>query len=387
MCLGVHVQVLSSHVQFKCVYEFLFRFMEMHLSMDLCFLHDLVGEKDYMAHFLSAGGGGHHGLDNGSPASRDRLKELAMGRLLQAYNLHRNENGVAGWQQQQHPKEGECAGSYSEAFVALASAALMGLDPHPRSNSRQGLACLGSRKQANYPGSRMMGMLKVCLTTGCAQWENDEDSEFLWHPLLALVEASIVIPGPRCIGVTSMKEWHLPSDKGASGGGGRGLRGSEALGSSSRLLSTLTCTDQSMQGIMHRVEAAEDAALKQVYMTCWGMASRKKNASTSRCVSTHRSSGRTLGTQSSKGLGSSGNAAEWFSQVLDAMYACSVQKDGGEVGFHHYFQSAYVNPPYIQLPSACAGHEAECTILQISKTDMCMCALALAHVPFQVNFN
>lgn len=77
--------------------------------------------------------------------------------------------------------------------------ALVGLDLHPRQNAAQGLASLGARKSARDPGTRVVGM--VSCDTG--RWVEGYVERS--HPLAVLADASIAVPGPRCIGIVGTR--------------------------------------------------------------------------------------------------------------------------------------------------------------------------------------
>lgn len=72
---------------------------------------------------------------------------------------------------------------------------LVGLDLHPRQNAAQGLASLGARKTALDPGTRVVGMIH------CDTGEWVEGYVDRMHPIAVLSDASIAVPGARCIGV------------------------------------------------------------------------------------------------------------------------------------------------------------------------------------------
>lgn len=75
--------------------------------------------------------------------------------------------------------------------------ALVGLDLHPRQNAAQGLASLGARKALKNPGTRVVGMMS------CATGEWVQGYVENAHPLAVLADASIAVPGPRCIGLAA----------------------------------------------------------------------------------------------------------------------------------------------------------------------------------------
>ena len=119
--------------------------------------------------------------------------------------------------QQQHHEDDKATISSDDVCKAL-----IGVDLHPLTNKVQGLACLGSRKSDAAMGNRLLGMVRVALIRSRQQQEINrggtstvliKDMEWLpdygakEHPLLILAEASILIPGPRCIGLLNMKEW------------------------------------------------------------------------------------------------------------------------------------------------------------------------------------
>jgi hypothetical protein len=90
-------------------------------------------------------------------------------------------------------------GTWNASNPAQRTAALVGMDMHPRRNAEQGLACLGSRKQGVAVGNRLLGMLAVEMNNKQRQsWVPGYCMENT-HRLLIATECSILAPGPRCV--------------------------------------------------------------------------------------------------------------------------------------------------------------------------------------------
>ena len=133
------------------------------------------------------------------------LKSFAMGRVMEAY-ASACSKGI------DRPGDGD---GDEQDLEARMCAALTCVDMHPRNSVHQGLACLGSRKKCTYPASRLVGMLRVDISAPATQhklppseWVRGYGSAGKTHPLLVLLDASIVAPGPRCIGMANIREWH-----------------------------------------------------------------------------------------------------------------------------------------------------------------------------------
>lgn len=98
------------------------------------------------------------------------------------------------------------SGTWNALNTSHRTAALVGMDMHPRSNAEQGLACLGSRKKGVSVGNRLLGMARVSLSSLEQMWVPEYESRT--HKLLVATECSIVAPGPRCIALEcDMHAW------------------------------------------------------------------------------------------------------------------------------------------------------------------------------------
>ncbi len=69
---------------------------------------------------------------------------------------------------------------------------------------------------------------------------------------------------------------------------------------------------------------------------------------------------------------------EWFRACCRDMYAV----DGG-TGVEHAFRTANTNMQFISKPSIICGRDDSCTIIHVSRTEICMCMLSLMEIPFR----
>lgn len=198
-------QLVMSIAQFQCMYEMLMH--EIATSKDarhLAFFLGMISLWEYERYMKQCEEGeGESGsssvrraqkikqecLDDGGADYEAKLRLHALGEIVAA------SSGAA---------------SYEQSFI--------GMDSHPLKNAFQGLACLGSKKKMDDKrGNRLLGMMRVpmVITSAAAThtsepargWEWVQDYCSATHPLLVLTEASVIMPGPRCIGSTCMDTW------------------------------------------------------------------------------------------------------------------------------------------------------------------------------------
>ena len=194
-------QITVSLAQFKCVYEMLTSYVSGCMPSEFatpkncrpaCVLAHakdagfLLGEiplrqyESYLADVVARSSSQRNGDDDDAlHAARSELwlRNYAMKRLLQ--------------------------GTWDASDAAQCTAALVGMDMHPRRNAEQGLACLGSRKPGVAVGNRLLGMMRV-EAPGSADasktpffWVQDYSTKT--HKLLIATECSILVPGPRSV--------------------------------------------------------------------------------------------------------------------------------------------------------------------------------------------
>jgi hypothetical protein len=191
------IQATVLHFQFKCLYEMITSFIadcastpcasSPECSMDVAHLLDLVGEQEYEEFFRKQ----KRARTGADPADTSTMsfKKQALRRAAQG-----------GWGMVLLQERGTAAG--------INLSPLGGMDLHLMRTEFQGLACLGSKKEGAERGNRLLGMMSVTLRPSAPKsWHWDDGYCQRTHPLLVLAEASMIMPGPRCIGLAPMELW------------------------------------------------------------------------------------------------------------------------------------------------------------------------------------
>jgi hypothetical protein len=325
----------------------------------------------------------------------------------------------------------------------------MGLDLAPLKNAFQGLACLGSKKRVEDKGSSLLGMMRLGREEGCGggsdcgfnvcEWVPDYTSTT--HPLLMLTESSVIMPGPRCIGLNAMSAWRPSSSsydasQGAVGGSegcgssnaqhlrGEGVeRGREcqSLGdqgldeSDSTLEETLRRVlieeRAAMQDLLLRVQAASlgDAGGKGQFAFTPGIVCGSTYARGMFCggAMLGRKQGgiivnRGLGEAAAAGggvcrkrlvecEGATNSLQDALSEVPEWFAACvaGIYKECGD-GYEKAFRTANMNiqniskPSIIPSSSSSSANDCKCKVIHLTRTEICLCTLNLMEIPFKV---
>jgi len=345
-------QIIASVAQFQCVYE-----MIMHSvccmpgPRHLAFLMGLISLRDYEASIQA-------GMECAGCDEQGR-RDYAFNEIVKASLCC----ATAGWGDE-------------------AAAALLGVDMHPAKNAFQGLACLGSKKKAGGTGNRLAGMMRVH-GEGGSDWMPGYCSNA--HPLLVLAEASVIMPGPRCIGLAPMERWLAQQ--------GLHLRGcdEECLAKEQ----PIPLCDESLQAALQRVAASEGESMRGLLLRLQGM----QGPCMQHCGSSYaRGIGCVTGVvgktsqmagskRLSEALGSAGRAREdVFFSVPEWFRACcrDMYKESGGMGLEHAFRTANTSMQNISRPCVVNGRDESASIVHVSRTEVCMCMLSLMEIPFKV---
>jgi hypothetical protein len=235
-------QTLITLAQFRCLYELIVQSISRSKSnAHLAYFLDLISIQEYEQRAPSCNGKGKE--EQEEEAKRfDDLKVSALDAML-------------------------CSNSSGGGTGMAREAALMGMDLHPRQNAYQGLACIGSKKKAEDIGNRLVGMMQV---------RGNSSSSWRWvpsyhashtHPLLILTESLVIMPGPRCIGLTPMDAWHIVAGCGEDSDNLRGVKrvevDAEERESSKSGISPPAPVDATLAEALDRVLCSEKAAMQR----------------------------------------------------------------------------------------------------------------------------
>ena len=435
-------QVAVSHFQFKCLYEMITSLISSTSfdcngffkgGHDVAYALELIDERDYeqlcgnemkRAKTTPAEGSvnqvaAHQAADHAS------LKKTALKRCLEGAleSIEGSTHAVHGPEPNLGP--------------------LVGMDLHPLQTEFQGLACLGSWKDGAERGNSLLGMMQIPLSqyTGqrcCVEASSSLASRTVrgWSwvegycqrtpMLLVLAEASTIMPGPRCIGLSSMDSWEPmvhssrrkaadkdTADRALSETHNRGSDSdNEALGSNRALDSSLIeCKQRLQQGVDRLLRRAPK--LKAVACTYMGadnvwrvrqvksvMKLVSKNGN-ERVPKPHMELCHQM-LSGSAGLGHYGGVTaeygksdvmervpRWFRKCLNSLFASSSKATGGRSSsvdaWQMAFRSSSVNVRYAHVPDELVGVRSECRLIHVSTHAMRICTLELMRVPFVVS--
>ena len=269
----------------------------------------------------------------------------------------------------------------SNAGVA---APLIGLDLHPKQNSHQGLACLGSRKPSHSahvtssippPASKLLGMMKIFVfdaghnactkaaPRGCCAWEWVDGYASDAHPLLILAEASILTPGPRCVGLCAAGFSLAHRESCAIPGGTSAKRAREVGGPVSA-------------GPYSNDLRSDPHSIKQ----CRGFLvdGTKDCASSILLGSSHFGSKKVVGKDDVLRA-----VPVWFRGLVTDLTKNSGH--GCADGLAHAFRSMTTGMQSLSVPTQVSRLSAKCFFARVSGTEICMCTLSMMQVPFKVS--
>ena len=80
----------------------------------------------------------------------------------------------------------------------------------------------------------------------------------------------------------------------------------------------------------------------------------------------------------------------WFRLAVASLYnnvGRNKNGGGGEESYEEAFRTTYTSIQHFSKPSVLKGLDAECQLVHISKTDICLCTRKLMHIPFQVRMH
>lgn len=266
-------QVTVSLAQFKCVYEMITSYMAtctpsefatakncrpecvLAHSQDLAFLLGQVSLRQYEAYVTDARR--HHRAKAARTSAEGARACLSDDECDDEW---KDEAAL-----RRHALRRLLAGSWNAQDASRCTAALVGMDMHPRRNAEQGLACLGSRKTGVAQGNRLLGMMHVD-TAGACSWVQDYCAKT--HRLLIATECSILAPGPRCIALEPISTWDpSPWEPRSSGSHLRGSRGDGGGGG--------VADDASVQSCLRRMALADERALAECRALCGAAAAHR----------------------------------------------------------------------------------------------------------------
>lgn len=345
-------QTLITLAQFRCLYELIVQSISSsHSNAHLAYFLDLISIQEYEQRSPSCNRDGAFAC--GEEAKRcDDIKVSALDGML-------------------------CKNSGGTGMAR--EAALMGMDLHPRQNAYQGLACIGSKKKAGDIGNRLVGMMQV-----------KEDSSWQWvpgyharhtHPLLILTESSVIMPGPRCIGLTSMDAWHI-----VGAGDDDNLRGVKRVDDAERERSETGMSppaplDATLAEALGRVLCSEKAAMQRFLLRPGSSLSATENK-TIRAIIGRKDAAASLNASSPDLKDVLQNASKWFRDSVAEMYG---NRPGG---YETAFRTGNVNMNYISKPCIIPKDaESRCSVVHVSRTEICMCTLNMLEVPFKVIYS
>jgi hypothetical protein len=399
-------QIFITLAQFRCLYEMLIQHMAASgcSNPHLAFLLDLLSVKEYESRCTPSGSGGmplstFAEEDGGTDARRTRALDSLLGAACPASS----------------------SGTALSPDVRKASA-LVGMDLHPRQNAYQGLACLGSRKKSGDSGNRLVGMMRV----PSAMAGKDSAPAFEWldgyalrtHPLLVLTESSVIMPGPRCLGLSCMDGWSCGGRQqpGASScmegvvtraEGVNGCRADGAAGESGQGVFTRAegvkdgaagesgqcerMVDSSLADALARVSRTEMEAVRSLFSSlprsrAGAGVGVSRGKVPQRGLLARGASPSSLSSSSLCGTVPSGSMKDamdsvprWFRACVGAMYE-------GE-NYEMAFRTGNLNIQHISKPCIIPKqHEHGCRTIHVSRTEICMCTLSMLEVPFKVRF-
>ncbi len=408
-------QITVSLTQFKCLYEMITQYIssccsvgveqsdDTHLSLtkDLGFVLGQVALMQYEMYLADSRrkGTSDESLYNDSDdSSRDfwqrtdesSLKNTAMLRLLQGTH---------------------------DKCPAQCTAALAGMDMHPRRNAEQGLACLGSRKQGVAVGNRLLGMIRVDLRSGNdfqQRWlpgysvsNHGDDTKLRLHKLLIASECSILAPGPRCIALEPMHTWNpfpweddispQSSARDETALASPSLSSSSSHLRGSKMLAGTAGVDESVQACLSRMMCAEEQAVA----LCRGLLRGTITATTTTKTTSrqqhpfyfrghHHNSGTSTSffvqVKQNKKTDVLEALPKWFRACADDIYS---RRHGGSMSFATAFdRAANTTMPalqYINLPHVLANKRDECKLFHVSRAEICMCSASMLRVRFEVS--
>jgi hypothetical protein len=376
-------QIIASIAQFQCIYEMIMHgICCMPGPRHLAFLMGMISLREY-----------EESVQGHDSCKHEEQRDRALSEIIQA------------------------SLGCEERREVVVPAALLGVDMHPAKNAFQGLACLGSKKKAGGTGNRLLGMMRVQRDeTGpdmyTSDWVQGYCSEA--HPLLVLAEASVIMPGPRCIALSPMERWLQQQ----GGGGGslhlRGGSGGESLADGVFGSNHHSDDDENLHAALQRISASEAASMKGLLLRLqsvqavssssggggqqWGSSYARglgfvtgvagKNNSNNQLAVKNRVGGSSRQSVLAEGLGGSfrkredalSAVPEWFRACCTDMY-----RNVGGMGFEHGFRTANTSMQYISKPCIVTGRDEDVSIVHVSRTEICMCMLSLMEIPFKVD--
>lgn len=424
-------QVTVSHFQFKCLYEMITSLISSTsldergsgcCAPDVAFALELIDERDYEqlcardAKRLKTGSEGQAQL---RADHHTRLKNLAMRGSLAGALEAIQKNWVTG------------TSSKEKGKGKLNLGPLVGMDLHPLQTEFQGLACLGSWKDGAERGNSLLGMMRIPLRdadrVGTREWEWVKGYSEESAPLLILAEASTIIPGPRCMGLSAMASWEpmvhssrrRAADKdtadrmamvttderhGSNSGERRGLdsslieckqrlqMGIDSLLQRAPKLKAVACTYMGADGwkvrqvksvIKLASKNGDNVVLKPHMALCHQMLSGGSGVVVAAAAAY----------TSSCGYGKAEvmeRVPHWFRKCMDSLFG---SKGGARQSlstallgdaWQMAFQSSSVNVRYAHVPDELADVRSECRLIHVSTNAMRICTLELMRIPFVV---
>jgi hypothetical protein len=225
-------QIIASIAQFQCVYEMIMHgICCMPGPRHLAFLMGMISLREY-----------EESVQGHDSCKHEEQRDRALSEIVQASLGCEERNEV------------------------VVPAALLGVDMHPAKNAFQGLACLGSKKKAGATGNRLLGMMRVQRgETGpdmyTSDWVQGYCSEA--HPLLVLAEASVIMPGPRCIALSPMERW---LQQPGGGGGSVMTENNKKTSKKAKFRTSSNSSSILSQNINSKISSSKSCSLKSCAM-------------------------------------------------------------------------------------------------------------------------